>query len=831
MAELPSASTESLTIPLELFSAAPAYDDDSASSIASLEFTAGLPDIFDNAGAKAKLATRLEERRLARESTMGFPVSHPRPLKLLDLPVEILKMIIREVRSTARPCPRRVQLSRLQVPHTNDVTALARVNSALHKLCIPQIYGRFDIVWPETAGAADLRTNVDALTYGLSTLVTSRPVFEPRRTARVPHSPPPPRRLGNDYAQHVRAFALGNGPSELVSDYLIGKEAGKMLCTLVALALARMTNLERFSWDMPTGVFREVWESLAWGGPAERLQSVWFRCPSAEESASITVHGAHHTQGHAAAHGTAASGAHHAPPSAPQGPAPPQFVPPSAHTLPSALPSESSERTALRRSYRQIEAPNVSILPPLKRLAVLTMDQVAYLEEVAIVIGKSVDCLRELRLSIDLVESPKEWFPSEQKDPASSHGLAGGVLGYVFKEFYDCRRRTRHADGADVKEEAAKAALANRLATIAKQKAKLAAETAEEAVATCKKDASALSSIHSRAGSSVASLANSSLGSDESLRSVEAQKSQKDSCLSGHADAGGIVSTEPIHTKKSSPSTTPISTTDGTPPASEGASPSVSSKPSLHVLTNTRKSPPASISRQESTPNLLSTFKRPSRRKLQLSTLELGRIPLHTTVLLRSLDWTKLTTLTLLDCAHDDELWTALRRLHAPSASYAPTPSTPAAPRRLGSDTLQYSLQLRRIRTNGVSPALLAVLNETLAPNSLEWLFLQDRSGGPATTSASVVPEGSVSIEQIYRGPLRRHRASLRKVMIDSVLDGQGTRGRDGQRWRRWQLPREGIQFVTSGKMSALRELAVALAHEDWVSLSPAGYSVRPEPA
>jgi hypothetical protein len=44
---------------------------------------------------------------------------------------------------------------------------------------------------------------------------------------------------------------------------MITKESGKMLGTLVALAVARMINLETFIWDMPTGVLRDVWLALS----------------------------------------------------------------------------------------------------------------------------------------------------------------------------------------------------------------------------------------------------------------------------------------------------------------------------------------------------------------------------------------------------------------------------------------------------------------------------------------------------------------------------------------------------------------------------------------
>lgn len=140
-----------------------------------------------------------------------------------------------------------------QVTHTNDLTSLARTHSALHSLAVPHIYSRFDIVWPEVTPSTEGRGGVDALTYGLATLVMGRDSFPAKMR----------RRIGNNYPQYTRKFSLGNGPEKHTQEYLITKDSGKMLGTLVALAVARMSNLEQFVWDMPTGVVRDVWLALS----------------------------------------------------------------------------------------------------------------------------------------------------------------------------------------------------------------------------------------------------------------------------------------------------------------------------------------------------------------------------------------------------------------------------------------------------------------------------------------------------------------------------------------------------------------------------------------
>lgn len=230
---------------------------------------------------------RERERETAREgprlrsSRMSKPIHAAvvvEKKKLLDLPVDILKDIVKEV------------------THTNDLTSLALCHSALHRLTIPHIYSRFDIVWPDSSTHAEPRSGVDALTYGLATLVMAEEIFGEAPNQRQHHNNrfnqgskserasemAIRRRRGNHYAQFTKKFSLGNGPADWVQEYLISKEGGKMLGTLVALAVARMRSLETFIWDMPTGILRDVWLALSslgdrGDGQACRLEKLWVR--------------------------------------------------------------------------------------------------------------------------------------------------------------------------------------------------------------------------------------------------------------------------------------------------------------------------------------------------------------------------------------------------------------------------------------------------------------------------------------------------------------------------------------------------------------------------
>ena len=165
-----------------------------------------------------------------------------------------------------------------------------------------------------------------------------------------------------------------------------------------------------------------------------------------------------------------------------------------------------------------------------------------------------------------------------------------------------------------------------------------------------------------------------------------------------------------------------------------------------------------------------------SARRLSLETLEIEKVTLHVITLYKTIDWTKLTSLTLLNCGCTENLWSCLQDNFPPRKTLvvaAPTQSTkkrgsqPRLRRMPSSEalskTLEYPLSLKRIHTNHVSSSLISFLKYALAPDSLEWLFLQDNSADAS----------SVTLDTIYRGPLRRHRSSLTKVMIDSTSGNQ----------------------------------------------------------
>ena len=201
----------------------------------------------------------------------------------------------------------------------------------------------------------------------------------------------------------------------------------------------------------------------------------------------------------------------------------------------------------------------------------------------------------------------------------------------------------------------------------------------------------------------------------------------------------------------------------------------------------------------------------PSPKGLKLEILEIERLNAFAPILLtKAIDFTMLTTLTILQCGCSSNLWGRLTKEFAPRVvrthlnSIQKKPSDRKQSAASGPRDLEYRLRLRRIHTDVVSTNLISFLKNTLAPDSLEWLFLQDTEASPS----------SVTLEHIYRGPLRRHRNSLTKVMIDSAF-GPPTY-RLNSTARKWMLNRDVLTFITSGKMSKLRELAITLEYKDW---------------
>ncbi|KAJ6086143.1 hypothetical protein N7486_010424 [Penicillium sp. IBT 16267x] len=603
----------------------------------------------------------------------SFKPAVKNPMQLLELPLDVLKDIIKEV------------------TQTNDLTSLALTCSTLHALTVPHMYSRFDIVWPESLNSSgDDYSGVDALSYGLSTLVMGEDVFHHAPLARFnrpsddcshcgcdyPHHQTHQTgnsigrslaRRGNHYAQYTRTFSIGNGPLSWVQEYSVNREVGKMLGTLVALAVARMINLEAFIWDMPTGVVREIWLALASlaDGPHDkcRLERIWVRWHDNSEN---------------------------------------------IQRISAALSSGSR----LLQKYKHVEHPSLSVLPPLKSIAVLDIDETAYVEELAVLIERSRHRLVELRIGVALKAHLAPWVVcAKDTDPPPDSNLswpkAGGVLSILSQR-------------------------------------------------------DSLSQPENSISPSTWDLLQSDASTENDTKSED------------HI-------------------------------ARQGSSSSSSRDQQPFIYANDRKSssPPSS---KIPTPKASGPIYGPqtSDEKLNLEVLELERVPLSISHLLPQLDWTRLTTLTLMRCEEHENLWRALRRKYAPPQPPQKRPQK-GERRRSSLSRYDYSLNIKHLRTDTVTPYLMLFIKDALAPNTLESVYLHEAS----------TFESNVNIEAIYRHILRKHRLSLRKILIDAS-ERNGNADSLNTRWHKWMFNQEMVSFVTSGRMPQLRELGMAMHYRDW---------------
>lgn len=529
-----------------------------------------------------------------------------------------------------------------------------------------------------------------------------------------------------------------------------------MLGTLVALAVARMRSLETFVWDMPTGILRDVWLALsslaerADGEPC-RLDKVWVRW-----------------------HDNSSADHPHA--------MPPAYVaaPPPLHPAIGNFNTPGLPPHIRLADLDRVEHPSFSVLPPMRSLSVLDIDELAYLDEMSVLVGRSVEKLRELRIGLARHAMTRDWVTVwegdnlqqvDRENPTAGfltigEKRLGGVLGTIMGFVHDMRPRR---------------VLPIRTRRQSPPRTEITGSPLRSPIP------GTLYATDSRDGMPVPE----TLVSPPPVISLSLSP----------PDAGTAFETDPLIASSRCASPRPVSS-ESAPIASDDSRPQTSG--ASEVLSELEE--PLDDHLQNS---------------LRLEVLEMERVPLSIPVLQRAIDWSKLTSLTILHCQNHEALWKTLRRSFCPTpkSPVYPTPrrSTHASPRKSGKQSLasadvemQYHLNLKRIHTNNVSPSLISFLKETLAPNSLEVLFLQEGRSYAST----------VSIDAIYRGPLRRHRQSLKKVLIDSSEKGPDGHPTSSSRWRRWMITREVLAFICSGKMSSLRELGMALDYHDWVSFS-----------
>ncbi|KAK3298875.1 uncharacterized protein B0H64DRAFT_429985 [Chaetomium fimeti] len=268
----------------------------------------------------------------------------------------------------------------------NDLTALVLTNSALYNFVVPYIYSHFDIAWLESMSAVPGRRGIYSLICGLSTICMGSSFVRSVSESHRRNNRQLPRFPNRNYGQYIKTFNIKNAREQLLREYLVYVNGGQMLGTLVASAIRNMENLESFCWDMPTGVLTSVFEALAslahqpgkecklsrvkvrWHDNAKRNYGRRFPDPYAgADSMTVVPNGTRLTLVGL-------------------------MLPPNHYHPPPPAPVRYSEYGC---GY-----PTFSVLPPLKSLAVLDIDEIGYLDEMAVLIGRSKDTLQELSVGI-----------------------------------------------------------------------------------------------------------------------------------------------------------------------------------------------------------------------------------------------------------------------------------------------------------------------------------------------------------------------------------------------------------------------------------------------
>lgn len=549
------------------------------------------------------------------------------------------------------------------------------------------------------------------------------------------------KRLVTDYAQFTRKFSLGNGPTDWILEYRQDKEGGKMLGTLVALAIARMKNLESFVWDMPTGILSAVWDALS------SLDDCDNHSQCRLERVAVRWHN--------------------------------NLVEP--RNIPTLVPRRQSDVPLPLSALQHVENPSFSILPPLKALSVLDIDEVQYLDEMSVLLQRSLTKLRELRVGIASHAKHREFVTVwdgdnvEQIDTISpemscitlGEKRLGGVLGALTGLFFDLRSARPQKPRP------------NRL----RRRPNATIGTSQ------------VSDVNDGAtdGAIVDVIPTESTSSDAVPETVINADSEDD------VDNASILSVEHVQATPKS------STADSTVPASLDTPQITSDNP---VVSLPHRPQPSSSNSAAQSVFKESEHSPESSTKLSLEVLELEQVPLSIPVLQNVIDWSALTTLTLLRCPNHEHLWKTLRRLYSNNSSVKQkyVSDTSRLSTKPSHNSKTFSLALKHIHTDTVSSSLISFIKDTLQPNSLESVFFLH---APTYTS-------TVSLDSIYNGVLRRHRSSLKKILIDSGERGAELVPEANTYWCQWMFNREMVKFL--GKMPCLRELGVALNYRDWVS-------------
>ncbi|KAI9847585.1 MAG: hypothetical protein M1837_002159 [Sclerophora amabilis] len=247
---------------------------------------------------------------------------------------------------------------------SSDLIAVALVSRQFHSLACAQLYRTFSIVFPDDDDPA-FDSPIDGLAGGLDTMVTSE----------------------HNHAKHLKEIVLdslsgGQEGERAYRHYSLDVSCGKFLNTLLVLCLRKAKALESFHWNIRVELSRPVLKALQ---EIPNLRNLHVRLqsgpslyqpppplPSMETAASMST----------------------------SPPIPSTSAPASSSLFYSAKTVPTPKAPLPSRAASSVEPPSFAGFRSLSSLAVLDMDTLDYLKELASCIEASSSSLKKLKLSI-----------------------------------------------------------------------------------------------------------------------------------------------------------------------------------------------------------------------------------------------------------------------------------------------------------------------------------------------------------------------------------------------------------------------------------------------
>ncbi|KAF4587272.1 Cyclin-like F-box [Ophiocordyceps camponoti-floridani] len=636
-----------------------------------------------------------------------------------------------------------------------DLVCLALVSKRCRELASAQLYRNFHIVFPDEDDVS-FDSPIDGLAGGLDTFTTSN----------------------YNYAQHLRDLSMdtlsaGGKAEQSYQPYLYNVSCGKFLNSLLCQTLRKTHSLETFRWNIRVELSRPVYRQLHCIASLTRLHvrmqsGASYYCPLPPlPSGSADMHGAN--------------------------PYPPQPQPP---------PSTSKSTKAERRGPGHVRAPTFSGFKGLKSLGVLDIESIDVVREIRACIRNSFSTLKGLQLSLSDSYAQQARSPSVDSDaddsevdddfqviPSSQNSsydagaavqeerkIQEAILGKIFDVEPRLVRRSpinrRHNGDSTERVEATEPCEGNPrdnfISSIKAVSEKLVAlqqgtrdftmsqqdmlETIEQAarlyVDSCKREASNPSTETAAADATsklsaeraAASGESSQMGAEEQGLSVD-NGANDYAMITGSSISDKHREADPDDVDIAYDMETQEEEASMNKPTSRArASGSVIKAGDIkyrHESRRERRGPSQDAKSREMVKESMEAYVRDT-RGLSLESLSVYLVPVKASVLSRGVDVTCLKQLTLLNVGNQTPIWSMLAK-----------------------EGRTQPLALRSVFTDHVTPTFLTCMAQL---PELHDLLLLGRS--VKHKPESFAPRVSTTMDQIRRLVLRKHMATLKRLMI-----------------------------------------------------------------